>query len=159
MRCPYCSSENSKVLDKRDSNEFTRRRRECTDCSKRYTTYEKIENIDLDVIKKDGRKEPFNPEKLRKGILKACEKRNISEEIINKALNDIETELKNLDTTEIESSKIGDLVMEKLKKLDEVAYIRFASVYKEFDNIKTFEKELETLKKEISNLKKRQKCQ
>lgn len=154
MRCPYCSTENSKVLDKRDSNEFTRRRRECLNCNKRYTTYERIENVELDVIKKNGRREPFDQEKLRKGILKACEKRNIKEDRITDMINDIEAELRSYATTEVDSEKIGNLVMEKLKNIDEVAYIRFASVYKEFDNIKKFEKELDMLKKEIIKLKK-----
>ncbi len=147
MNCPYCNGKESRVVDKRASvlNNI-RRRRECLKCKKRFTTYERIENIDLIVVKKDGRREAFDREKLKKGILKACEKRPISIEKIENSVNDIEIRLRGLKGKEIKSKFIGELVMKALKKLDKVAYIRFASVYREFKDIKDFEKELKEIK-------------
>ncbi|MEM3555549.1 MAG: transcriptional regulator NrdR [Candidatus Micrarchaeia archaeon] len=151
MRCPYCSSEKTRVIDSRDLGELeiTRRRRECRKCKKRFTTYERVETIDLVVIKKDGRREKFDRGKLLAGVQKACEKRPISQERIEKLVEEIERELRNMDSLEVESKVIGELVMKKLKKLDKVAYIRFASVYREFADIESFEKELRALRKKL----------
>jgi transcriptional repressor NrdR len=147
MKCPYCSFD-TKVVDKRESEEnATRRRRECLKCKKRFTTYERVELSPLIVIKKDGRRERFSREKVKLGLLKACEKRPVPESDIEKVVNEIESKLKNMDKTEIESKVIGGLVMEKLKKLDKVAYIRFASVYREFTDLSSFEEELKKLAK------------
>ena len=144
MRCAYCSHEETKVLDKRDNDEYTRRRRECLKCNKRFTTYEKAE-INLIVIKKDGSKESFKREKLKAGMTKACKNRPVDEAAIDKAIDDIETRLISMGP-EISANKIGELVMKKLLKLDKVAYIRFASVYRSFDDIVAFEKEVKMLK-------------
>jgi len=148
MRCPYCGFSETKVLDSRESedSDVTRRRRECEKCSKRFTTYERVEMIDLRVIKKNGNIEAFDRNKVLKGALKACEKRPIKTEKIEKLVDEIESELRKNETTEIPSKAIGELVMEKLKELDKVAYIRFASVYREFKDIKSFEKELVKIK-------------
>ena len=146
MRCPYCEHDDTKVIDKRDSENFARRRRECLKCEKRFTTYERPE-INLIVIKKDDRREPFSREKLKDGIVKACEKRPVSQEAIDELVDDIEIRLRKLNSTEIPSSKIGEIVMKKLHKLDKVAYIRFASVYRSFESPKEFEKEVKLLKK------------
>ena len=147
MKCPYCGHSETKVLDSREAEEdaTTRRRRECLKCEKRFTTFERVEMTDLVVIKKDGRREKYSRDKILSGIVKACQKRPVPRERIEESVNEIERELKNLDTTEIESTKIGELVMKKLKSLDKVAYIRFASVYKEFADIETFEQELKKL--------------
>ena len=145
MRCPYCFHPGSKVTDKRDSDNAVRRRRECLKCRKRFTTYERIELREIYVIKKDGRREPFNKEKLKAGISRACEKRPVSQEKIEKTVNEIE-EKSRKKGKEIKSSLIGEMVMNALKKLDKVAYIRFASVYHEFEDVMDFRKEL----KEIS---------
>lgn len=149
MRCPYCLHEESKVVDKRDTpeEETIRRRRECLKCAKRYTTYERIELTGITVKKKDGRREGFDRGKLLGGVLKACEKRPISRERVEKLVSGIEAELRNVEGKEIESTEIGKLAMEKLRDLDKVAYIRFASVYREFDDIRSFERELVKLKK------------
>lgn len=149
MRCPYCLSPEIKVVDKRDDeeNSIIRRRRECLKCEKRFTTYERVEAFELAVIKKDGRKEQFSREKLLSGVQKACEKRPIDEGRIERIVDDIESDLRNQEETEIPSRFIGELVMKKLKKMDKVAYIRFASVYREFGDLETFEKELRELKK------------
>ena len=146
MKCPYCHKGETKVVDKREtSEETTRRRRECLKCKKRFTTYEKVENIDLIVIKKDNTRQVFDRSKIEKGILKACEKRPISYEQVKKIVDEIEAELRLKKTKEIHSKEIGELVIKKLKKLDKVAYIRFASVYREFTDISSFEKELKKL--------------
>lgn len=147
MKCPYCSNLETKVTDKRDSEtgDITRRRRECLKCKKRFTTFERVETINLVVVKKDGKRERFDREKLFLGMLKACEKRPISKDAIDSAVNDIEQKLKSLKTTEIPSRFIGELVMRKLKKLDKVAYIRFASVYRSFTDLESFEEELKRL--------------
>ncbi len=145
MRCPYCGKEESKVVDKRNTSRGIRRRRECLGCGKRYTTYERIEPAEFSVIKKDGRRERFSREKLKAGIEKACEKRPISIEKIEKLVDEIVEELRKKGKKEIKSKAIGELVMRKLKKLDKVAYIRFASVYREFADINEFKEELKRL--------------
>ncbi len=147
MKCPYCLSIKTKVVDKRDSAELDsiRRRRECVKCGKRFTTYERIELVGFSIIKKDGRRESFNRNKLRIGLLKACEKRPIPREEIEKLINRIEAELRNYEESEVSSSVIGKLVIDRLKSLDKVAYIRFASVYRDFTDLESFEKELKTL--------------
>ncbi len=147
MQCPFCQSDKLKVVDSRETAETIRRRRECDDCKKRFTTYERFEGKPLIIIKKDGRREPFNRNKILKGVMTACGKRPISQDRIEKTVDEIEAELKNMDTTEIKSKIVGDLVMEKLKELDNIAYIRFASVYKKFKDIESLEKELKELKK------------
>ena len=136
--CPYCSSKESKVTDKRESPEGIRRRRECLKCKKRYTTYEKLDKEELYVIKKDGRREKFSRDKLASGIMKAFEKRPISKEKIEKMINEIEELLRRRGKKEIKSSMIGELVMKKIRGLDNVAYIRFASVYRDFQDLKDF---------------------
>ena len=138
MECPFCSNTIFKVTDKRDSPQGIRRRRECMKCKKRFTTYEKIERSDLYVIKKDGRREIFDRNKLERGIDKAFEKRPISKEQIQKMVNDIEEQIRKKGKREIKSSIIGDLVIKKLKKIDKVAYIRFASVYHDFEDVRDF---------------------
>ncbi|AJF61419.1 TPA: transcriptional repressor NrdR [Candidatus Woesearchaeota archaeon] len=141
MKCPYCGSERSKVVDKRETEEgaATRRRRECLECEKRYTTYEKIETVILTVRKKSGEIQAFDRNKLKTGIMKACEKRPISAGQIDDIVSDIIFHLRNKESTEITSALIGRLVMTRLKKLDKVAYIRFASVYKDFKDPEEFQ--------------------
>ena len=146
MKCPYCNSNESSVVDSRDTEENTvRRRRECEKCKKRFTSYERIELLDLDVVKKDGTREPFDREKVKKGILKACEKRPVSREDIERAVEEIDATTRKKETTEIPSKEIGKLVMKKLQKLDKVAYIRFASVYKAFADVEEFQDEIKKL--------------
>lgn len=147
MKCPYCSFEESKVIDSRptDEGERIRRRRECLNCQKRFTTYEIIESLPVIVIKKDKSREVFNRDKLINGMLKACEKRPVSINDIEHAVDNIETVLQNSLDREVTSEHIGELVMEKLKALDEVAYVRFASVYRQFKDISTFMDELNKL--------------
>ncbi len=137
MICPFCTHKETKVTDKRESNNATRRRRECLKCKKRFTTYEKIEPIERFVIKKDGRREPYNKDKVFLSIIKACEKRNVSHDTVEKIVNDIEEKLLQKNK-EIQTKKIGEFIMKKLKKLDKVAYIRFASVYRDFKDIGDF---------------------
>src|SRR3989344_128382 len=148
MKCQFCGNTETKVVDKRETGEFeaTRRRRECLKCEKRFTTYERVENLNLIVIKKSGEKEPFDKEKIRKGILKACEKRPVTLEQIDKMVDKIEGEIRKLKTTEIKSEQIGKKVISALKKLDKVAYLRFASVYRSFDDVKDFEREIREIK-------------
>jgi transcriptional repressor NrdR len=147
MLCPYCQKQETKVVDSRETEneEVTRRRRECLKCKKRFTTYERVET-DLRVIKKDGTITQYNREKVRNGILKSCEKRPIETETIEKSVNKIEAKLRSQQKTDIPSKLIGELVMKELKKLDKIAYIRFASVYKDFEDIGSFESELKKLK-------------
>jgi transcriptional repressor NrdR len=135
------------VLDSRPTDEGTavRRRRECVQCLKRFTTYEKIEEVPLVVVKKDGRREPFNRSKILNGLLKACEKRPVPVDVLEKATDEIERDLRNTLDREVESKVIGELVMDKLKAIDEVAYVRFASVYRQFKDINRFMEELEKL--------------
>lgn len=145
MKCPFCQSVHLKVVDKRDSDLATRRRRECLDCGKRFTTYERIEDIPLTIIKKDGTRRPFDDMKLRAGILKACEKREVSLEKIDEIVQNIGSKLRNMKDVEIPSKKVGEEVMKQLKKVDKVAYIRFASVYREFTDIEDFKDMLKKL--------------
>ena len=147
MRCPFCGFEESKVIDSRptDEGERIRRRRECTKCGKRFTTYEIIETVPLIVVKKDGTRESFDRVKLFNGLLRACEKRPVPVEVIEKAVTDIESQLQNSLEKEITSGKIGELAMEKLKDIDEVAYVRFASVYRQFKDVSTFVDEVTKL--------------
>ncbi len=144
MKCPYCSNEESKVTNKRESPSGIRRRRECLKCKKRFTTYEKIEREDFYVVKKDGRREKFSREKLEDGIEKAFEKRPVPKEKIEQMINEIEEQLRRRGK-EVKSSLIGQVTMRKIKKLDHVAYIRFASVYRDFKDVKDFKEELKDL--------------
>ncbi len=147
MRCPFCSCDEDRVIDSRPTDEgmTIRRRRECLSCHKRYTTYEKVEYLPIMVIKKDGSRQPYDREKVRKGILRACEKRSVSINQIESILDSIEAQISNSLEREVTSSSIGELVMDKLKDLDEVAYVRFASVYRQFKDINTFMEELNKL--------------
>ena len=147
MKCPYCSHPDTRVFNSReaDSGSIVRRRRECIGCGKRFTTYERAAVLDLLVIKKDERRESYDRQKLKNGIMKACEKRPVSQIEIDNIVGKIEQELISLDEPEIKSSAIGELVMQELKNLDEVAYIRFASVYREFRDITDFKRELAVL--------------
>lgn len=149
MKCPYCSHEETQVIDTRETEnlEATRRRRECLKCNKRFTTYERVEEAEIIVVKKDGKRERFERKKLTNGILKACEKRSIPLEKIEKLVDEVESDLRKRDSVEVESKVVGELVMRKLKSMDKVAYIRFASVYKEFEDLEKFEEELEKLMK------------
>lgn len=148
MKCIFCDSLKTRVIDKRMTSDssMNRRRRECLKCKKRFTTYEKTEGSNIIVLKKDSSKETFSSKKIRDGILRACEKRPISEEKIDKLTKKILKKIKNYKSNSITSKKIGELVMKELKKLDEISYVRFASVYKAFENKKDFEKELKELK-------------
>lgn len=149
MRCPYCRHSGTDVVETRIAEDGTniRRRRACTSCGKRFTTYERIENVTLVVKKKDGRREQFDREKLKSGIIKACEKTDVPLDEINTIVDFVERELRNGETVEIESRKIGQLTASRLKRMDKVAYIRFASVFKRFLDIDDFEKELQKLLK------------
>lgn len=149
MKCPYCYHGETKVVDTREAeySDVTRRRRECLKCGKRFTTYERVEMIDLRVVKKNGTIGTFDRNKILRGVLKACEKRPIKIEKIERLVDGVESELRKEETTEIPSNVIGGKVMEKLKELDKVAYVRFASVYKEFTDLRSFEKELKKLNK------------
>ncbi len=144
MKCPFCSCEDSKVIDSRptDEGERIRRRRECTSCGKRFTTYEVIESVPVIVVKKDHSREVFDRNKLFRGMLRACEKRPVSLEQLENAVDSIEAQLQNGFEREVTSESIGELAMEKLRNLDEVAYVRFASVYRQFKDINTFMEEL-----------------
>ena len=150
MKCPYCSGEHIKVIDSRPSeeNNAIRRRRQCEACNKRFTTYETIESAPLIVVKKDETREPYSREKIMSGVLKSCNKRPISMADIESMLNSIENTLHNSMEKEIQSSYIGELVMDKLKDMDEVAYVRFASIYREFRDINSFMDELKKILKE-----------
>jgi transcriptional repressor NrdR len=153
MRCPFCGSNNDRVIDSREINEGreVRRRRECLSCGKRFTTYERIDAIPLMVIKKDGRREPYQREKVIKGIMKACEKRPVSPEVIEKIADEVEGIFQNPMRAEVSTQEIGALVMKRLREIDKVAYVRFASVYKEFKDVEEFYQELENLKQEVKN--------
>ncbi len=147
MNCPFCAYEESKVIDSRptDEGQRIRRRRECLQCAKRFTTYEIIESLPIIVIKKDKSRETFNRNKIMNGLLRACEKRPVSIDTLDKMIDDIEVIIQNSLDREVTSEKIGELVMEKLKGIDEVAYVRFASVYRQFKDINTFMSELNKL--------------
>ena len=153
MKCMYCDCMESKVIDTLPTDEGTviRRRRECEGCGRRFTTYEKVEHVAILVVKRDGRRESFDSEKIRGGIIKACEKRPVSMDEIDAMVSDIEREVYNSLIKEISSARIGDLVMEKLRGKDDVAYVRFASVYKQFKDIDEFMDELRDLVKERSS--------
>ena len=144
MKCPFCGRDNTRVIDSRpsDDNNAIRRRRVCDVCGKRFTTYEKIETIPLVVIKKDNNREPYDRSKIEGGILRACHKRPVSVNQIKKAVDEIETEIFSKEEKEISSREIGEMVMDKIKELDTVAYVRFASVYREFKDVETFMDEL-----------------
>lgn len=150
MRCPYCGQDNTRVIDSRpaEDNNIIRRRRQCDSCSKRFTTYEKVEAISLVVIKKDQNREPYDRTKIEAGIFRSCHKRPISVDQINAVVDEIETTIFNMEEKEIPSSKIGEIVMDKLKNLDAVAYVRFASVYREFKDVATF---MDEIKKILDN--------
>lgn len=147
MKCPFCENQDTKVIDSRPTEEghAIRRRRECENCKKRFTTYEKVEEIPLVVIKKDGSREVFDRNKVMNGILKACEKRPVSLEAIEGIVNDIERGLNNMMEKEIKTKIIGEVIMDHLVELDEVAYVRFASVYRQFKDVNTFIAEIEKL--------------
>ena len=147
MKCPYCNEADTKVIDSRpaDDNSSIRRRRQCERCGKRFTTYEKLETMPLMVIKKDDSREAYDRAKIEAGILHSCHKRPVSVEQIEQMVNKIENELFNLEYKEIESKQIGEVVMEHLKSLEQVAYVRFASVYREFKDVETFMNELKKM--------------
>ena len=149
MKCPYCGFHESKVIDSRRLEETNaiKRRRECLSCEKRFSTYERVELAPLVVIKKNGDREQFDRQKLLRGIMHACEKRPVSIDTMEKLVSEVETQLNNELMQEVESEKIGELVMDKLKEVDEVAYVRFASVYRQFRDINTFMEELQKLLK------------
>ena len=147
MKCPFCSSENTRVIDSRpaDDNNSIRRRRLCDDCGKRFTTYEKVETIPLIIIKKDNNREAYDRAKIEAGVLRACHKRPVSAQQITTLVDEVENEIFNREEREIPSGTIGELVMNKLKDLDAVAYVRFASVYREFKDVNTFMDELKSV--------------
>jgi transcriptional repressor NrdR len=149
MKCPYCSHPDTRVVDSRltDDSDSVRRRRECEKCGKRFTTYERIEIKPIAVIKKDNTREPFDRNKILSGLIRACIKRDIGVETLNSLVDDIENEIHGLPASEIHSRELGNLVLKRLRDLDKVAYIRFASVYKQFNNIRQFTNELTRLKK------------
>ena len=149
MKCPFCNDTDNKVLDSRltPDSDSIRRRRECIQCSKRFTTYERIELFDISVAKRDGRREPFSREKVLKGIMRACEKRPVKREEMEAIVGMVEAALRQSDKDEIKSSRIGELVMQELAKLDDIAYVRFASVYKKFKDTNQFVDAIKTLKK------------
>ena len=147
MKCPYCSSENTRVIDSRpaDDNNSIRRRRLCDECGKRFTTYEKVETIPLIIVKKDNNREQYDRAKIEAGVLRACHKLPISVAQMNQLIDDVETEIFNREEKEIPSIVIGELIMDKLKDLNAVAYVRFASVYREFKDVETFMNELKKM--------------
>ncbi len=150
MKCPFCGEENTKVIDSRpaDDNSSIRRRRQCEKCDKRFTTYEKLETIPLVVIKKDMTREPYDRSKIERGLFRSCTKLPISIDQINQVVDSVETEIFNLEKKEVPSQYIGEVVMERLKDLDPVAYVRFASIYREFKDVNTF---MDEIKKILDN--------
>ncbi len=148
MNCPHCGHGSTRVVETRDiaSENMTRRRRECKDCEERFTTYERVETPALQVVKEDGSTEQFSREKLVEGIEEACKKRPVDEDAIARLADAVEAELQASGRKEVESAHIGDLVLERLQELDEVAYVRFASIYRSFEDVEAFEEEVETLK-------------
>ncbi len=149
MKCPFCGEENTKVIDSRpaEDNSAIRRRRQCDECGKRFTTYEKVETIPLIVIKKDNNREPYDRAKIESGIIRSCHKRPVSINEINSMVDSIETAIFNMEEKEVPSKMIGEIVMDKLKDFDDVAYVRFASVYREFKDVNTFMDELKKILK------------
>ena len=146
MKCPYCQFPDSRVIDSREVNDGIRRRRQCISCNQRFTTYERLQPLILFVVKKDQRREEFSREKLLGGLRKACEKRPLPADTVERLAEEIESELLALGKAEVSSTIVGDMVMEKLKNLDKIAYIRFASVYRDFTDIDALKNELDTLK-------------
>jgi transcriptional repressor NrdR len=147
MKCPFCGDMDNKVTDSRicREGEAIRRRRECIHCGKRFTTYEYVEAVPMMIVKKDGRREPYNRDKIRNGILKACEKRNISMDQIDQFLDELEQDLRGSGKNEVPTSHIGEKIMVRLHDLDDIAYVRFASVYREFKDVNDFVEELKTI--------------
>lgn len=147
MKCPFCGNDNTRVIDSRpvEDNTSIRRRRVCDECGKRFTTYEKVETIPLIIIKKDDNREQYDRAKLEAGVLRACHKRPVSAEQISRLVNSVETEIFNMEAREIPSTVIGELVMDRLRETDPVAYVRFASVYREFKDVNTFMNELKKM--------------
>ena len=147
MKCPFCGDDNTRVIDSRpaDDNQAIRRRRQCDECGKRFTTYEKVETIPLIVIKKDKNRETYDRQKIESGVVRSCHKRPVSAEQIEQCLDEIETKIFNLEEKEVESTVIGEIVMDEIKNLDPVAYVRFASVYREFKDVNTFMDELKKI--------------
>lgn len=147
MKCPFCSVDDTRVIDSRpaDDGDSIRRRRQCDACGRRFTTYEKVETIPLIVIKKDKNRETYDRRKIEAGVIKSCHKRPVSAEAVTKCIDDIENEIFNLEVKEVDSTQIGEIVMDKIKDLDQVAYVRFASVYREFKDVNTFMDELTKL--------------
>jgi len=150
MKCPYCAHQEDRVIDSRptDDSATIRRRRECAKCLKRFTTYERVEISPLIVIKKDNTREVFDRQKIRGGLIKACEKRPVSADTLEKLFDELESQLSNTLEREVTSKMIGELLMEKLKKLDQIAYVRFASVYREFEDVSTFMEEIRKMQTE-----------
>lgn len=147
MKCPYCGDEDIRVIDSRPAENAIRRRRQCGACEKRFTTYERIETIPMMIIKKDDTREAYDRSKIEAGMLRACHKRPVSVARIGEAVDEIENEIMSRDRREISSTEIGEMVMEKLRDIDDVAYVRFASVYREFKDVETFLREIEKLAK------------
>ena len=147
MKCPFCGELNSRVIDSRPAEGSIRRRRQCESCGKRFTTYEKIETIPMMVVKKDNTREPYDRSKIEAGLVRACHKRPVSVDRINELVDEVENEVMNRDRKEISTREVGELVMSKLRDLDDVAYVRFASVYREFKDVETFLREIEKLAK------------
>lgn len=147
MKCPYCNHPDTRVIDSRPAEDGSaiRRRRSCDECGKRFTTYEKVETIPLIIIKKDNNREQYNRSKIERGIIRACYKRPVSAEAIQKAVERIEIKIFNLEAKEVSSTDVGEIVMDELKELDEVAYVRFASVYREFKDVNTFMDEIKKM--------------
>ena len=149
MKCPFCNTPDTKVIDSRpaDDNASIRRRRQCIKCNKRFTTYEKLETMPLMVIKKDNTREPYDRSKIESGIIRSCHKRPVSSQMVESIVNEIENRIFSLEDREIPTTVIGEMVMDRLKELDEVAYVRFASVYREFKDVNTFMSEIESMLK------------
>lgn len=149
MKCPFCNTPDTKVIDSRpaDDNASIRRRRQCIKCNKRFTTYEKLETMPLMVIKKDNTREPYDRSKIESGIIRSCHKRPVSSQMVETIVNEIENRIFSLEDREIPTTVIGEMVMDRLKELDEVAYVRFASVYREFKDVNTFMSEIESMLK------------
>jgi transcriptional repressor NrdR len=147
MKCPYCGYVGARVIDSRpaDDGSFIRRRRECVSCGERFTTYEKVENIQIVVIKKDNTRESFDRSKIQRGVMRACEKRKVTMEQIDELVDSVEQQLTSSMSKEVSSDTIGQMIMERLKNLDKVAYVRFASVYREFKDVDTFMEELKKM--------------
>lgn len=153
MKCPFCAYEDSKVIDSRptDENQTIRRRRECINCKKRFTTYEKIEKVPIVIVKKDGTRQTFDRNKVLNGMIRACEKRPVSIQTLENAVDNIEKQIYNTLDREIKSDLVGELVMEELKEIDEISYVRFASVYRQFKDINSFMEELKNIQSEVDN--------